>query len=519
MVTSAWWVESHQVSKTAPTGEYLTVGSFMIRGKKNFLPASQLEMGIGVLFRLGDEASINRHANDRRDFALLERETSQADDDDNKGPGVAEANSKASSQVEPSTNQKHRVIDGDSADAVGEEKKVESEADNEEEGGDVGGPAKKGISARERKLMRKGQSSTSANENDSETRPPTQKANQPKKKQETLSRGKKNKMKRAAKKYQDQDDEDRELAMLALHGGEKRSKKKGKGSRQVEEETSTQLKAASEAAELLMKDASKVADKLPEDIRETLASCVTVKSASDDDTAGEPIVRWDKFDADTLEQLLGLESADAQRAAAKRLLELNNSTRIDNYSSSLAGIIRAVKKYGADHFAGRAEGDGTSDGKSRKTKLEKDAEKEAWRQILAEDGILDEDAADVGGEIDDRAEIGKLTGIPQANDVILYALPVCAPYSTLSKYKYRVKLTPGSLKRGKASKQAVEMFVRGDTDKSPKAEELHRFIKAVDDNTWVQSMIGDCKISAAGASKISKQIKQKKKSGGGKKKK
>ena len=474
-------------------------------------------MGIGVLFRLGDEASISRHANDRRDFALLERETSQADDDE--GPGVAEANSKASSQVEPSTNQKHRSIDGDTADAIVEEKKVEPEPDNEEVGGDIGGPAKKGISARERKLMRKGQSPTSVNENDSETRPPTQnKANQPKKKQETLSRGKKAKMKRAAKKYQDQDDEDRELAMMALHGGEKKSKKKGKGSRQVEEETSTQLKAASEAAELLMKDASKVADKLPEDIRETLASCVTVKSAGDDDAGGEPIVRWDKFDADTLEQLLGLESVDEQRAAAKRLLELNNSTRIDNYSSSLAGIIRAVKKYGPDHFAGRSEGDGTSDGKSRKTKSEKDAEKEAWRQILAEDGILDEDAADVGGEIDDRAEIGKLTGIPQTNDVILYALPVCAPYTTLSKYKYRVKLTPGSLKRGKASKQAVEMFVRGDTDKSPKAEELHRFIKAVDDNTWVQSMIGDCKISAAGASKISKQIKQKKKGGGKKKK-
>jgi hypothetical protein len=53
-VTSAWWVESHQVSKTAPTGEYLTVGSFMIRGKKRFLPVSQLEMGLGVMFRLGD---------------------------------------------------------------------------------------------------------------------------------------------------------------------------------------------------------------------------------------------------------------------------------------------------------------------------------------------------------------------------------------------------------------------------------------------------------------------------------
>ena len=81
-----------------------------------------------------------------------------------------------------------------------------------------------------------------------------------------------------------------------------------------------------------------------------------------------------------------------------------------------------------------------------------------------------------------------------------------------------MKLTPGSLKRGKASKQAIEMFVRGDTDKSPKAEEFRRLIKAVDDNTWVQSMIGDCKISAAGASKISKQMKQKRKGGGKKKK-
>ena len=210
------------------------------------------------------------------------------------------------------------------------------------------------------------------------------------------------------KKYQDQDDEDRELAMLALHGGEKRSRKKGKGSRQVEEETSTQLKAASEAAELLMKDASKVADKLPEDIRETLASCVTVESAGDVDAGGEPVIRWDKFDADTLEQLLDLESEDEQRVAAKRLLELNTTTRIDNYSASLAGITRALKRYGAEHFAGTGEGGGPSDGKQRKTKAEKDAEKEAWRQILAEDGILDEDAADAGGEIDDRDDRLKL---------------------------------------------------------------------------------------------------------------
>ncbi|KAJ1673152.1 hypothetical protein EV182_005787, partial [Spiromyces aspiralis] len=61
IVTSAWWVEAHQVSKSAPTGEYLTTGSFMIRGRKHFLPPVQLVYGFGFLFKLGDDQSIARH--------------------------------------------------------------------------------------------------------------------------------------------------------------------------------------------------------------------------------------------------------------------------------------------------------------------------------------------------------------------------------------------------------------------------------------------------------------------------
>ncbi|SIO73327.1 Fibronectin-binding protein A N-terminus (FbpA) [Babesia microti strain RI] len=49
-MTSAWWVESSQVSKTPETGEYLPSGSFVIRGKKNFLPPSKLEMGLAVIY-------------------------------------------------------------------------------------------------------------------------------------------------------------------------------------------------------------------------------------------------------------------------------------------------------------------------------------------------------------------------------------------------------------------------------------------------------------------------------------
>ncbi|MEE6492344.1 hypothetical protein FKM82_016554 [Ascaphus truei] len=65
VITSAWWVHHNQVSKTAPTGEYLTTGSFMIRGKKNYLPPSYLMMGFGFLFKV-DEAYVWRHKGERR---------------------------------------------------------------------------------------------------------------------------------------------------------------------------------------------------------------------------------------------------------------------------------------------------------------------------------------------------------------------------------------------------------------------------------------------------------------------
>jgi hypothetical protein len=41
------------VSKAAPTGEYLPTGSFMIRGKKNYLPPQPLVFGFGFMFKVG----------------------------------------------------------------------------------------------------------------------------------------------------------------------------------------------------------------------------------------------------------------------------------------------------------------------------------------------------------------------------------------------------------------------------------------------------------------------------------
>jgi hypothetical protein len=63
------------VSKTAPTGEYLTTGSFMIRGKKNFLPPSALMLAFGFLFRLED-SSVSLTLNRQKDEGVKEEKVS-----------------------------------------------------------------------------------------------------------------------------------------------------------------------------------------------------------------------------------------------------------------------------------------------------------------------------------------------------------------------------------------------------------------------------------------------------------
>lgn len=61
---SAWWVKPDQVSRTAPTGEYLTTGAFIIRGQKNYLPPAQLLLGFGVMFQVSEESKA-RHLKHR----------------------------------------------------------------------------------------------------------------------------------------------------------------------------------------------------------------------------------------------------------------------------------------------------------------------------------------------------------------------------------------------------------------------------------------------------------------------
>lgn len=55
VVSPVWYVNGDQVSKTAPSGEYLAKGSFMIRGKKNYVECYRIEYGLGLVFRMDED--------------------------------------------------------------------------------------------------------------------------------------------------------------------------------------------------------------------------------------------------------------------------------------------------------------------------------------------------------------------------------------------------------------------------------------------------------------------------------
>ena len=55
----AWWVHSGQVSKTTESGEYLSKGGFMVRGRRNLVKIGIPEMCVAVLWKIDEESGPN----------------------------------------------------------------------------------------------------------------------------------------------------------------------------------------------------------------------------------------------------------------------------------------------------------------------------------------------------------------------------------------------------------------------------------------------------------------------------
>ncbi|XP_039283383.1 nuclear export mediator factor NEMF homolog isoform X3 [Nilaparvata lugens] len=372
VVTNAWWVYAHQVSKTAPTGEYLTTGSFMIRGKKNFLPPCHLIMGFSFLFKL-EEGSIPRHKDERRirgiedDIATAENAEDNSRDGNDEEIELSDDEGKDKTSLEPVKE----------VDEVNEADKKESDVNAEEndEDKDDGTPSfpdteivvkhtsdKTYVSSTNSGLELRSSFSTSESNTDLNIlnkesdgtihiRPSAQKRNQKnqrresetdnneqmtkneQKNQQQLKRGQRAKMKKIKEKYKDQDEEERKLIMDILQsaGTGKESKKNKKGSGNKNTANMNKPKVTPKAQ--------------PKPV------AVSADAAAEVDDP-EPSVQ----------------------------------TNVDMLDS--------------------------------------------------------------------------LTGCPLPEDELLFAVPVIAPYNTIQNYKYKIKMMPGTSKRGKAARAAVSVFLR-----------------------------------------------------------
>lgn len=90
-----------------------------------------------------------------------------------------------------------------------------------------------------------------------------------------------------------------------------------------------------------------------------------------------------------------------------------------------------------------------------------------------EEAKLNAAAADAEEDADDDSQttsakaidLDALVGTPLPGDAILEAIPVCAPWSALSRYKYKAKLQPGAQKKGKAVREILGRWAAAGANK------------------------------------------------------
>ncbi|XP_052865217.1 ribosome quality control complex subunit NEMF homolog isoform X2 [Anopheles cruzii] len=379
VVTSAYWVHSEQVSKTAPTGEYLTTGSFMIRGRKNFLPPCHLVLGLSFLFKLED-SSVERHRGERKvrtfdeeSIASREEERSEMSEQTEQEIKLDDESDQEEQVSFPDTHVKVEHDTGKVSvrtDPILQRLTSETERSSEIFLGDdkpyiirPAAPRLKQISKSKQKAKDKEQKAK-----EKLIAPIKDDAQQ---KQGQLKRGQRAKMRKIKEKYKDQDEDDRKMIM---------------------------------------------------DI---------------------------------------LKSAGNQKAAD------------------------AAQEEDEEHRENHGAGDGKGGDRKRTPRLKPGEFEELGDDVPA---VADLDMLDT------------LTGQPVEEDELLFVVPVVAPYQSLHNYKYKVKLTPGTGKRGKASKMALQIFLK-DKQCTPREKDL---LKSVKDEVLARNIPGKVKLSAPQMQKVRK---------------
>lgn len=110
----------------------------------------------------------------------------------------------------------------------------------------------------------------------------------------------------------------------------------------------------------------------------------------------------------------------------------------------------------------------------RRAQHERVAQAERRRQEALQRG---EDINVAGEDVDEVSDLKLLPcliGTPVVGDEVLAAIPVCAPWSALGQYKYRMKLQPGPTKKGKAVREIVGRWISGAMAREKELERLKK---------------------------------------------
>lgn len=398
-VMPAYWVEASQVTKTGPGG-IVPTGEFIVNGEKNFLAPSQLVLGFGVAFQVSKE-SLRNHKTGRFDI-----------------PEVAEGTLAAAEPAEREEFAQELITTEnpkETGDGNGQEqeqgKKQDTESD-EEDPDQV--PAKNPLQRGLSEAQNEPGSPDEPGEKDAEGEDQRNgEAEQEDPEEEVAENGEKT-QDEAGEQAQEAQEEDQQLSARERHALRKEqldslAPVKGKPSAQSKQPAAKRPPAPTRGKKAKNKKAA-------------------AKYADQDEDERELALR-----------VLGGKSAKAEKAEAA-----------------------AAAKEAREREAEAAK-------KRRKAQHERAAEAERKRQALFEADDYDEETA--AAEAADLSWIPALVGTPHPEDEIVAAIPICAPWAALGRYKYRVKLQPGAVKKGKAVKEILGRWVAETTTGKVKKEQ------------------------------------------------
>ncbi|KAI8958593.1 hypothetical protein F5Y11DRAFT_32364 [Daldinia sp. FL1419] len=366
----AWWVNADQVSKSAPTGEFLGTGSFMVRGKKNFLPPAQLILGLGLMFKISEESKA-KHVKHR----LYDQ-----------------------SEALPNNDNLATVSGGVVADST--EPGVEhDESDSEDSAADI----QEEVEKRENPLQ-------PTNRNEDEQDSPEQAEDSP----------------------------------------------------PIQGMSNLTIPERPDTVRIASPQESRVSDEQGEDLNEAATDSGSTPLAAANNTPPGPSGKSTPQPQKKSQQPKRGQRGKAKKAAKYKDQDEEDRAAIEALIGSTAGKQKAEAeaKAKAEREAQRAAALERRRAQHQRQQRET-AEHEEVRKMMLDEGVEILDAEEAAS----LTPLDALVGAPLPGDEILEVIAVCAPYSALSRCKYKVKMQPGTQKKGKAVKEILDAWKTASTKK------------------------------------------------------